>query len=229
MSEKGINQRMWHRVGRSGKVLTLLGGGFVDLKLLKQCLKEIPHLIAADGGADEALKLGIKPALIIGDLDSVSQQAKEQLGPEKLLFVDDQNSTDFEKCLQNVEADLILGFGFLGGRLDHELAALNALVKFPHQTCILIGEEDICFLAPSDLKLDLREGTRVSLFPMAQAQGTSTGLRYPIDGLDMSPAATIGTSNMATGPVELIFEQRTMLVILPLDCLALAADALIGV
>ncbi len=226
MSENGINQRMWHRVGRSGKVLTLLGGGFVDLNVLKQCLEVFPDLIAADGGANIAQKANVIPTQVIGDLDSLDAQVRAAIPPENLKFVDDQDSTDFEKCLQIVKADTIFAFGFLGGRLDHELAALNALVKYPEQRCILIGGEDICFLAPRDFHITLPDHTRFSLFPMGEAEGRSTGLAYPIDGLKMSPATRIGTSNEVTGPVHLTFAQRNMLVILPLGCLEQTVNAL---
>ena len=44
--------------------------------------------------------------------------------------VGEQETTDLEKCLYSVEAPLFLGVGFLGGRVDHQLAAMNALVKY---------------------------------------------------------------------------------------------------
>jgi thiamine pyrophosphokinase len=42
----------------------------------------------------------------------------------------EQDTTDFEKCLYSVAAPLLLGVGFLGGRADHHLAAMNVLVRY---------------------------------------------------------------------------------------------------
>ena len=83
----------------------------------------------------------------------------------------EQDSTDLEKCLYSVEAPLFIGLGFLGGRIDHHLAAMSALVKFPGKPVVLIGGEDLCFLCPRELELELPAGTRVSLYPMGPARG----------------------------------------------------------
>jgi len=165
------------------------------------------------------LAAGKTPDAVIGDMDSLGAEARVALDPSTVHQIDEQDSTDFEKCLASVETPAILAHGFLGDRLDHSLATLNALTKFPEQTCILVGEADICFLAPLHLTLDLPKGTRLSLFPMGSVQGTSEGLLYPINGLSFSPDGQIGTSNEVTGPVRLTFEQRGMLIMLPLDCL----------
>jgi thiamine pyrophosphokinase len=53
--------------------------------------------------------------------------------------------------------------------------------------------------------------------------GRSTGLDWPIDGIDFAPDRAIGTSNRASGgPVSLEFSARKMLVILPRAHLAAA-------
>jgi len=64
--------------------------------------------------------------------------------------------------------------------------------------------------------LELSPGEVFSLFPMAPVRGTSTGLEWPIAGLDFAPAGRIGTSNrVAASRVELSFDAPGMLVILP--------------
>jgi thiamine pyrophosphokinase len=92
---------------------------------------------------------------------------------------------------------------------------MNALVKHAAQAVVLVGGDDLCFLCPPELALDLAPGTRVSLFPMGPVQGASEGLRWPIAGLAFSPDARIGTSNLALGPVRLAFDAPRMLLILP--------------
>ena len=93
---------------------------------------------------------------------------------------------------------------------------------------ILFGEEDICFLAPERLEIDLPEGTVFSIFPMAPVSGKSQGLFYPIDGLELSPTDRVGTSNAVTGPVTLELPGRTTLIMLPQSALQAALTALTG-
>jgi thiamine pyrophosphokinase len=206
--------------------VTLLGGGAADPALLHMALGLAPILIAADGGANMAVAEGLRPDLVIGDFDSVRPETLAAIPLARQVHVPDQDTTDFEKCLMRIEAPLFLGVGFTGARLDHELAVWNALVRYPGRRCVLIGQEDVIFAAPDRLQLPLAAGVRVSLFPMRAVSGQSGGLRWPIAGIDFAPDGLIGTSNEATGPVELEFSGGGMLVILPRDCLRVAIAAL---
>ncbi|PTX56430.1 thiamine pyrophosphokinase [Litoreibacter ponti] len=208
-------------------MLTLLGGGPTHFRHLNQSLKRAPILVCADGGADVALSQGLTPAAVIGDLDSLSAEGRAAIPAENLHHIAEQDSTDFEKCLRSVEARAILAHGFLGGRLDHQLAALSALARFPEQRCVLIGAEDICFLAPPTIDLDLPRGTRLSLYPLAPVTGRSDGLEYPIEGLEFAPGSQIGTSNTSIGPVRLRFDAPAMLVIVPVAQLSAVLGGLV--
>ncbi|MFC7703908.1 thiamine diphosphokinase [Plastorhodobacter daqingensis] len=207
--------------------VTLLGAGETLPQDLAEALALAPTLVAADGGADTALSAGWMPRAVIGDFDSLGDAAQLALPASHLHRVADQDTTDFQKCLARIDAPFILAVGFLGGRLDHTLAAFTALVQHPEQACFLLGRDDICFLAPRQLSFDPGKGTRLSLFPMGPVQGESEGLRWPIAGLTFDPGQRIGTSNVVTGPVRLVFDQRRMLVILPRHCLRAALQAVV--
>jgi len=189
-----------------------LGGALTPARDLRAALKIAPVLVAADGGADTALAAGHMPDAVIGDMDSISAESRACIAPDRLHHVAEQDSTDFAKCLDRVSAPLILALGFAGGR--------------PDQRVLMIGAEDICFLCPQALQIDLPPGTRFSLYPMGAVSGKSTGLKYPIEGLTLSPATRVGTSNEVTGPVRLQFERREMLVLVPRDCLDAVIAAL---
>jgi thiamine pyrophosphokinase len=169
----------------------------------------------------------LKPEAVIGDMDSLGAQTRAKLDTARVHEISEQDSTDFEKCLRAVSTPAILAHGFTGGRLDHQLAACTALVRHPEQRCILMGEEDLCFLAPLDFQIDLPVGTRFSLYPMGEVSGRSTGLKYPIDGLAMSPATRGGTSNEVTGLVSLSLSARLMLVLLPVEHVDAVLDRLV--
>ncbi|WP_304617608.1 thiamine diphosphokinase [Paracoccus sp. (in: a-proteobacteria)] len=205
--------------------VTLVGGGALSPGEMRAALARAPHLVAADGGADRALALGAVPDLVIGDLDSLGAEARERIAAERIHHIPEQDSTDFTKCLRRIDAGFVLAVGFLGGRLDHGLAALTSLVAEARMPVILIGAEDVVFLAPPALDLALEAGTRVSLWPLGPVRGRSLGLEWPIDGLDFAPGGRVGTSNRALGSVSLRLD-GPMLVMLPPDCLDAALDAL---
>lgn len=210
----------------SSQMVTILGAGEADAGDLKQALNVAPTLIAADGGADFALDNGHMPDVVIGDFDSISEAARRHIAPDRMVRITEQDSTDFDKCLRNISAPLILGLGFMGARVDHQLSVFNRLAARPNIQCILIGREDVVFHAPPQLTLSLDIGTRVSLFPMTAVTGASTGLRWPIDGLEFAPAFRAGTSNEADAQtVTLSMDAPGMLVILPRNCLNAAVRA----
>ncbi|WP_394355417.1 thiamine diphosphokinase [Halocynthiibacter styelae] len=188
-------------------------------------------IIAADGGAGHVIAAGRLPDAVIGDLDSLSDEARASVPADRLYHVKEQDSTDFEKSLSRIESPLVLGVGFTGGRLDHELAALHGLLTFPEKRCILLGAEDILFLAPPESHMTLSAGSRFSLMPLCPVRAESTGLHWPLNGNLFAPGALIGTSNKVAGDQE---EQRVsvncdapgMLVILPRLALKAAMAAL---
>lgn len=219
---------MTEKIVQTRTFLTLLGGGSTQFRHVNQSLSRAPILVCADGGANAAIEYGLDPVAVIGDLDSISDESRTKIPAERVHHITEQDSTDFEKCLMRVESPLILAVGFTGARLDHTLAACTVLVRRPDQRVILVGENDICFLAPSRFEIDLPKGTTISIFPMAPMNGKSKGLRYPIDGLTLSPVHKVGTSNEVTGPVRLDLPGRTTLLMLPISVLEAAIEALVG-
>ncbi|MCP1169195.1 thiamine pyrophosphokinase, partial [Limimaricola sp. ASW11-118] len=169
---------------------------------------------------------GLTPRAVIGDMDSLGETARLYAG--RLHEIAEQDSTDFDKALRNIEAPLVLAVGFTGGRLDHELAAFHVLTARPDRRCLLIGAESLVFLCPPEVALDLAPGAPFSLFPMGELRCASQGLRWATDGLVFSPAARIGTSNEVTGPVRLRSEAPLMLAIAPRAALDAVIAGLMG-
>lgn len=208
--------------------VTLVGGGPAGPTVLRRALTLAPRLVAADGGANRALAAGHTPDCVIGDLDSLSPAAAARLPAASLHHIAEQETTDFDKALRNIDAPFILAVGFTGARLDHALGVMNVLARHPQKRCLLVSPHDVCFLAPRALTLSLRPGTRLSLFPMAPVTGTSSGLRWPIDGLDFAPDGRTGTSNEVSAPeVHLSFSAPSMLVMLPPAALPRAIESLV--
>ena len=154
-----------------------------------------PHwpLIAVDGGLDTAHAAGLRPSLVLGDMDSV------RCVPDDVpaLQLDGQDDTDLEKALQRISAPLIIGFGFLDGRLDHVLASMHAITRLQRDIpLILVGRRDVLLRPVGDVALSLVPGTRFSVWPLGKQHfAGSSGLQWPLDELTMTQGGTIGTSN----------------------------------
>ncbi|HID68070.1 MAG TPA: thiamine diphosphokinase, partial [Roseibacterium sp.] len=190
-------------------------GGEVGAGDLALALERAPILVAADGGANTALAQGYTPVAVIGDFDSLTDSARAALPEAQMITIAEQDSTDFDKALRHIAAPLVLGVGFLGARIDHQLAAFNTLVRQGNRRCILIGEKELVFHVSTKIEVGLVSGDIVSLFPMQPVTGRSRGLAWPIDELELSPDGQIATSNRALGPVVVDSDGPGLLMIAP--------------
>jgi thiamine pyrophosphokinase len=207
--------------------ITLVGAGEVSDAAFNLSQTRAKIFVGADGGGDEVLRRGADLHAVIGDLDSLSSSAKAAIPSENLLYVAEQDSTDFEKALTRIEAPLIYALGFTGARLDHELAAFHGLVRFPSKRIVLIGSEDIIVHVPARLQISLPSETRVSLFPMDGVRVGIEGLKWSFAAIDLHPARRIGTSNRALGgAVELCTDRPGCLLIVPLEAVDAVTEGL---
>lgn len=206
--------------------ITLVGGAPLDGEALIRAIVHAPTLVAADGGAAHILAADLVPDAVIGDMDSLSDDLKASLPSRIIHLIEEQDSTDFEKCMLRLETPLVVGLGFLGGRLDHQLAVFHGLMRFADQRCVLLGEEEIVFLCPPAISLELPQGTPLSLFPLGPVVGDAQGLKWSFDQLAFAPGEQIGTSNVTTDKVHLSMSNPAMLCILPADSFEIVLTAL---
>jgi len=196
----------------------IVGGGSLGANDFQDALIISQDVIAADGGAQAVLAEGIAPKAIIGDLDSLSAEARATFG-DVLYHVPEQSTTDFEKCLQRVESPLYIALGFTGGRLDHTLAVLNVLARYCDRKIVLIDDHNVCVVVPkAGLDLALEPQTRLSLMPLGSAVVTTVGLRWDLDRANYAPDGAVSISNEVAqerqhisceGPVLLVSPRST--------------------
>ncbi|WP_420859295.1 thiamine diphosphokinase [Marivivens marinus] len=210
----------------SRAAVTLVGGGHCGPTDINSALRHAPNLVAADGGAGRVLAEGLRPLAVIGDMDSLSAEAHAAFA-DLLQIVPEQDTTDFEKCLTRISAPLVLGVGFLGGRVDHELAVFNTMTRHAGRAIVLLGSDDVVTLLPPALTLDLSAGSRLSLMPLGPARVWSSGLRWDLSGQDMAPDGFLSISNEVAGPVMLRCEGPVLL-ITPRAALAPVVAAVTG-
>jgi thiamine pyrophosphokinase len=187
------------------RAVIFVNGNITNLEGVLRLFREGDFLIAADGGTKHALALGLLPSIIIGDLDSLSEeeQAKVEAGGCKLVkYSRDKNETDFELALDfTIEAGYreILVAGALGGRLDQMLGNLSILSndKFSGMDiCADDGTEEVQFITKEHAIFG-KAGDIVSLIPWGrEVRGITTeGLRWPLYNETLQPDKTRGISN----------------------------------
>ncbi|VAW18597.1 Thiamin pyrophosphokinase [hydrothermal vent metagenome] len=184
---------------KTSGVLLIVGGGNVEMGLLKELKNAGTMVIAADGGANACARAKIVPDAIIGDMDSLDGRGDWEQ-KTRIIEITEQQTTDFEKCLYSSQAPLTIGLGLTGKRLDHTLAALDVMLRYgKERRIVLVDETDLAMLANSAFSFAVSPGDRVSIHPLERVVFTcSKGLKYPLDGLELAPGERSGTSNMAT-------------------------------
>ncbi|MCH7771016.1 MAG: thiamine diphosphokinase [Bacteroidetes bacterium] len=161
-------------------------------------------IICADGGADSALRLGLTPDFIIGDLDSISKEAiKKFKSTSKILQYKRQNDTDVEKCLKFAiknKFDEALLIGVTGNRLDHTICNLGIVLKFFSKIKLSLVAEN-SYLKPytGDFRLKTQKGEIISLYGFdKKTKITSKGLKYSLKNISLPFGEKDSTSNIST-------------------------------
>jgi thiamine pyrophosphokinase len=116
-------------------------------------------IVAVDSGADVARAAGLTPALLLGDFDSIDPQTLASLGSQGVETVTHEvhkDATDLELALDALWQRgfrTIVATNILGGRVDHELAALGNLAAMAERgaTVLAVAEGgSLVFLSACD-------------------------------------------------------------------------------
>lgn len=207
-------------------VIIFAGGTIQPGKAVNEALANVDMVIAADSGAEAALRYGHTPNFVVGDFDSLDQQVKEKLrdsGSQIQAVAAEKDETDTELAVQlAVEqgATKITLLGALGGvRFDHTMANVLLLAGFQSPPICIVDGASFCWLlrGPGTAQIDGKAGELLSLLPLtADASGVSTkGLYYPLRGETLYFGNPRGVSNVLTEErAQVTLESGMLLVIL---------------
>ncbi len=180
--------------------------------------------VAVDGGLHHLKRLGIKPQLLIGDLDSVSAgELAEAMdaGIEIQRFPPEKDQTDLELALEYAlkagYAQIVIAYPF-GDRVDHTLGNLSLLARpdLAEKTLSLDDGQVEARLLNTSACLPTQAGDLVSLIAWGEpVEGITTkGLEYSLNNETLVPWQTRGISNVAlTDSIDLDFKSGCLLVI----------------
>ena len=170
-------------------------------------------VIAADGGYDYLIRLGLRADVVLGDFDSVtSPDLWDDAICEKLTYPPEKDDTDM---MLAIKLGLSRGYrefaiyGGLGGRLDHTIANIQSLTYLAGEGAagILYGDsyaltviKDSSFTVPKDAT------GMVSVFSLSDSSENVSikGLKYEVDGVTLTNAFPLGVSNETTAKKGII-------------------------
>lgn len=163
-------------------------------------------VIAADGGLRALEKLGVRPDLLIGDLDSLGDHPLPANVPLEKHPVE-KDDTDTGIALAQGYAMGYRRFalyGCAGGRVDHLIANFQSMCRYSKlgaSVRLIAPEYDAYALSNGSILLPHRPaGTTVSIFCHGdQAEGVSIrGLYYTLDQHTLTCDHPLGVSNHHT-------------------------------
>jgi thiamine pyrophosphokinase len=191
------------------KAWLFVNGPVGDSRRLQALISSGDWIVAVDGGYTHLKAAGIKPELVIGDLDSLSETDLKEILQAKIplqRFPTDKDETDLELAV-NAALDRgcksIRFVGAFGGRLDMSVGNLTLLLR-PDLTDLDVRLEDgetEAWLVRVEGRVVGQTGDIVSLLPVnGPASGvTTSGLHYPLRAESLSNFRTRGISNVMEG------------------------------
>ena len=224
--EVGLNKGTNTVIVNHSEPVTLVGGAELRSDDLNIALAIAPRVVAADGGANHLLSMGITPDAIYGDFDSISDKARTKFS-DRMHHIACQNTTDFQKVLNHTNAPVFIAVGFLGQRLDHTFAALHAAALRPDLRIVFINEDEaVCILNDQSVQMQLPKGSPFSVLPLGQARVHTSGLKWDLDDAPLSMKGAISSSNETENTDVEVTVQGTVAITCPKSQLVAAVRAM---
>lgn len=175
-------------------------------------------IIAADGGYENCLRLGLEPDIFIGDMDSGRRRGSGRA----VILPRVKDMTDSEAAIDlavSEGADDVTVLGGLGGRFDHSMGNIGMLAKYLgliRSLRLMDGQNLVYMLPPGSYRIVPHGYKYLGLIAYAgPVEGlTVRGCRYDLFRAVLGCDTTLGVSNEITaGEAQISFTGGRLLVI----------------
>lgn len=166
------------------EAVILANGEYPAHALPLSLLAQAPYVVCCDGAADEYIRRGFIPDVIVGDGDSLSPVNRERFA-DIVCHIPDQETNDQTKAVR-----LLLGQGWkriaivgaTGKREDHTLGNVSLLTDYMKEGVTVRMLTDYgCFTPACDTStFDTRRGQQVSIINFGATGLRGEGLAYPL-------------------------------------------------
>lgn len=200
------------------RAVVAINAEYSDFDNFKKYLDSDTLIVGCDGGANFLEKVGIKPDVIVGDMDSLKNVPDSVLNSIKqdpvkvsenginyIVYPKDKDKLDSELaidyCLEQSVNEIIC-YGILGNRLDHIIGNVFLLTKQKYKNVNLkfIDQNQEVYLIESEVIIHGSIGDVISFIPIDGFAKviSSSGLKYDPSKYEMSTEKNIGISNELT-------------------------------
>ena len=188
-------------------------------------MSEADLIIAADSGYNNASRLGVRPGLLLGDLDSIDRGALAPDGLEhieKIIVPAIKDDTDTQLAVDTAlerGADEIIIIGGLGGRLDHTLSTVFLLeyIKDKGARGVITDGRNRVRIMESGEELTIKRGYKyLSLVGLTDTcEGVSiSGVFYPLKDAVLERKYAFAVSNEITADAAEISLSKGILLVI---------------
>lgn len=184
------------------KTIIVANGESPDGTLAMSLLHTAEHVVCCDGAFDKLIKINVLPEAVVGDLDSLSVEAKHKyksiLHPDTNIEYNDLQKA-LKYCISKYYNHVVI-LGASGLREDHQLANLSILNMFASQLdVVMVSRYGVFSFIQTKHQFVSFPGQEVSVFCLdGQASFTFSGLKYPVKNRRFSQLWE-GSLNVAEG------------------------------
>ena len=159
------------------EAVVLANGEYPTAPLPLQILADAPYVVCCDGGADEYIRNGHTPNLIIGDGDSISEENRKKYG--HLLHRIAEQETNY---LLSQGKRRIAIVGATGKREDHTLGNISLLMDYMRAGADVRTYTDHGIFIPcrNTCTFTCQPGQQVSIINFNARKLHGLGLVYPL-------------------------------------------------
>ena len=204
--------------------LIVCSGSIKDYSHYEKYFKWAKAVICVDGGAKYLRKFGIVPDVLIGDLDSISDEDLDYLvsmNVKIMKYPIQKDMTDTEiavdYAVDNGFKEIVI-IGGIGTRLDHTLANILLAKKLLDKgvKCTLVDENNELILINDRIKIEKEKNVKVTLLPLTDVvEGITTkGLYYQLNCEDIVMGSSRGVSNEFLDDVAEISVKKGILAVI---------------
>lgn len=187
------------------KGLIISSGYINNYSLLKKLVEEHDYIVCADGGVDHIISIKEIPSVVIGDLDSISEEGMKYIDRNNIKTIKHpvmKDKTDTELALvylikQGIN-DITLT-GVTGSRMDHTMSNIFLLRNLNKNNIVakIIDDNNVIYFANKSIKIKKKKDTNISIIPITSDGITVTliGFLYPLNKKFIDYGSTLGISN----------------------------------
>ena len=178
------------------------GGNITDYSYFENMDFSNSYVIAVDRGLEHVHEIRVNPNVLIGDLDSCSQEILDTYkNCQKIVldrnkdFTDSQYAFDYAINLHPKEVKLI---GFTGNRKDHELMNILLLTRFQQKgiRARIIDEHNEVFITEFQESFEYDKDRYFSFIPLDEIEYFNLeNFEYPLESVKLEMYDSLTLSN----------------------------------